>query len=60
MAKNANAEARRKAQFYARQDVQQSVVCGRLFVRRKDRICSIACAERAQKLDADAKQAKCT
>jgi hypothetical protein len=49
MSKNANAEARRKTQFYARQDIQQCVVCGRWYTRRvKDQVCSIACAEKLE------------
>lgn len=46
MARNAKAAARREAQFYARQDVQQCAVCGRWFCRRKDNVCSIACAQK--------------
>ena len=54
MARNATAEARREAQFYARQDVQQCIVCGRWFCRRKDNVCSIACEAEARKADGPA------
>jgi len=48
MSKNARAEAQRERQFYGRQDLQRCTVCGRPFVRRKDDICSMACAEKAK------------
>jgi predicted nucleic acid-binding Zn ribbon protein len=31
-----------------REEVQACVVCGRYFIRRKDRVCSITCAEVAK------------
>ena len=36
--------------YYQRDELQQCTVCGRLFVRRKDSVCSMACKG---KLDAD-------
>jgi hypothetical protein len=53
-----NERGRLKAErdYNAKNELQRCVVCGRLFVRRKDNVCSIA----AEKLDADAKRARCT
>ena len=34
-------------QFYQRDELQQCTVCGRLFVRRKDVVCSMSCKEKA-------------
>jgi hypothetical protein len=43
-----HARQQRRAQkdYYARNGVQRCVVCGRLFVRRRDNVCSIACAQK--------------
>jgi hypothetical protein len=35
-------------QFYQRDELQQCTVCGRLFVRRKDNVCSMACRGNAE------------
>ena len=45
-----------KAAYQARNDVQRCIVCGRWFVKRKDRVCSIACQQRAEAREADAPQ----
>jgi hypothetical protein len=34
-------------EYHNRAEVQSCRVCGRLFVRRKDTVCSMACAEKA-------------
>jgi hypothetical protein len=38
----------RKAEreFYTRDNVQACVICGRLFTKRRDNVCSIACLEK--------------
>jgi hypothetical protein len=46
--KNVRDLAKRERQFYARDDLQQCVVCGRWFCRRRDNVCSIACLEKSQ------------
>jgi hypothetical protein len=46
---------RREEEFYRRNPIQYCRICGRPFIRRPENTCSIACAERAQQLDADAK-----
>jgi hypothetical protein len=44
--------AKRQEEFYRRQgEVQSCVVCGRLFCRRKDKVCSMACKEKAAERD---------
>jgi hypothetical protein len=48
----ANFEDIRKQQkaeraYYQRDELQQCRICGRLFVRRKGDVCSVACAEKA-------------
>jgi hypothetical protein len=48
----ANFEDIRKQQkaeraYYQRDELQQCTVCGRLFVRRKDNVCSMACKAKA-------------
>jgi len=37
----------RRGAFYQRDRLQACTVCGRLFCRRKDNVCSMACAEKA-------------
>jgi len=34
-------------EYYQRQDAQACRVCGRLFCRRKDKVCSMACKAKA-------------
>jgi hypothetical protein len=48
---HAREQRRAEKDYYAKNDLQQCVVCGRWFYRRKDNVCSIACA---QKVDAKA------
>jgi len=43
---DARGRAKRERHFYARGDVRACEVCGRLFTKRADRVCSIACAEK--------------
>jgi hypothetical protein len=38
--KDVRDRAKRERQFYARDDLQQCVVCGRWFCRRRDNVCS--------------------
>jgi hypothetical protein len=33
--------------YYQRDELQQCIVCGRLFCRRKDTVCSAACKAKA-------------
>jgi hypothetical protein len=35
--------AKAERQFYQRNDLQTCIVCGRLFCRRKDTVCSMSC-----------------
>jgi hypothetical protein len=49
--RNARGQAKREREFYGRENLQKCAVCGRLFVRRKDNVCSIACSEKARKID---------
>jgi hypothetical protein len=51
MGRDARNAKRTAENYYAANPVQKCIVCGRMFIRRKDNVCSIACAERAQKLD---------
>jgi hypothetical protein len=46
--KDVRDRAKREREFYGRSNLQQCVVCGRLFCKRKDRVCSIACDEKAK------------
>jgi hypothetical protein len=34
--------------YHRRDELQQCTVCGRLFVRRKDTVCSMACKAKAE------------
>jgi hypothetical protein len=34
--------------YYQRDDLQQCQICGRLFCRRKDTVCSMACRAKAE------------
>jgi hypothetical protein len=44
---DARGQQRAERDYKARDDVQQCNMCGRLFTRyAKDRVCSIACAEK--------------
>jgi hypothetical protein len=45
---NARGRARAEKQFYSRDNVQQCVVCGRWFCRRKDRVCSTDCLKKQE------------
>jgi hypothetical protein len=37
--------------YYQRDEVQACTVCGRLFVRRRGDVCSMACAEKVTERD---------
>jgi hypothetical protein len=41
--------------FYQRDELQQCRICGRLFVRRKDTVCSMACKAKAEEGQASKK-----
>jgi hypothetical protein len=45
---NNSRHAKAERQFYQRDELQQCAVCGRLFVRRKDNVCSMACRVKAE------------
>jgi hypothetical protein len=47
---NIRAVSKAEKQFYNRTNLQQCVVCGRWFCRRKDNVCSIACSEKADEI----------
>jgi len=38
-----------EAAYYRKDNLQACRICGRLFTKRRDDICSMACAERARK-----------
>jgi hypothetical protein len=40
--------AKAEREWYRQQDVQSCTVCGRLFVRRKDTVCSMSCKAKAE------------
>jgi hypothetical protein len=47
--KNVRDLAKRERQYFARNDLQACIVCGRYFTRaRADRICSRDCLEKSQ------------
>jgi hypothetical protein len=48
MGKDARGAQRREQEWLAREATQRCQVCGRRFVMRADRICSIACLEKSQ------------
>jgi hypothetical protein len=41
-------QRRAERDFYARDNLQQCVVCGRLFCRRKDKVCSLTCLKKQE------------
>jgi hypothetical protein len=41
--KDARGQAKRERAYYQRDELQQCIVCARLFVRRRDNVCSISC-----------------
>ncbi|MGB8631833.1 MAG: hypothetical protein WCD69_21060 [Xanthobacteraceae bacterium] len=45
--KDIRGQAEREAEWLAGNGPQACIVCGRLFVRRKDNVCSISCLYRA-------------
>jgi len=49
MGKDARGAAKREQEWLAREATQRCQVCGRRFVMRAERICSIACAELEKK-----------
>jgi len=50
MGKNAREAKRGEQEWLAREATQRCQVCGRRFVMRAERICSIACAEKSKEL----------
>jgi hypothetical protein len=54
--KDQRGQAKAERAFLARQDVQQCVVCGRLFCRRRDNVCSVSCLAELEKKKANASQ----
>jgi ferredoxin len=52
--KNQRGISKSERAYYARNDLQKCVVCGRLFCRRKDNVCSRDCLA---KLEASEKKA---
>jgi hypothetical protein len=46
--KDVRDRAKRERQYYASNDLQRCVVCGRLFCRRKDNVCSRDCLAKLQ------------
>jgi hypothetical protein len=47
-------QRRAEKQFYDRDILQQCVVCGRLFCRRKDKVCSMDCLRKQETQKSDA------
>jgi hypothetical protein len=49
--KDVRGRAKREAEYYRANPVQACQVWGRLFVKRREAICSIACQERAKQAE---------
>lgn len=50
--KDARGIGKAERQFYANENLQRCIVCGKQFIRRKDRVCSMSCAAKAEEDEA--------
>ena len=48
MGRDARNAKRTAENYYAANPVQKCIVCGRMFIRRRDNVCSIACQQKAE------------
>jgi hypothetical protein len=46
--------AKREAEYYRSNPIQSCVVCGRKFIRRKDKVCSVDCLKKQETQKSDA------